>query len=69
MFLGGLFFEWIQTVLILAGYVSGNATFPKPLNKSEERNILTCMQKVMKVQKMYLSNTISDLLPHCKKVC
>ena len=40
MFLGGLFFEWIQTVLILAGYVSGNATFPKPLNKSEEKKYL-----------------------------
>ena len=37
MFLGGLFFEWIQTVLILAGYVSCNATFPKQLNKSEEK--------------------------------
>ena len=40
MFLGGLFFEWIQTVLILAGYVSGNVTFPKPLNKSEEKKYL-----------------------------
>ena len=45
MFLGGLFFEWIQTVLILAGYVSGNATFPKPLNKSEEKKYLDLYAK------------------------
>lgn len=32
----GLFFEWIQTVLVLAGYISGNAAFPKPLTKEEE---------------------------------
>ena len=67
MFLGGLFFEWIQTVLILAGYVSGNATFPKPLNKSEEKKYLDLYAKVMKVQKMYLLNTISDLLHTLQK--
>lgn len=33
-------FEWLQTVLILAGYVSGNAAFPKPLNAEEEREYL-----------------------------
>lgn len=36
----GIFFEWIQTVLILAGYVSGNATFPKPLTSAEEKKYL-----------------------------
>lgn len=36
----GIFFEWIQTVLILAGYVSGNATFPKPLSADEEKKYL-----------------------------
>ena len=36
----GMFFEWIQTVLILAGYVSGNATFPKPLSNEEEQKYL-----------------------------
>ncbi len=40
MFLGGIFFEWIQTVLILAGYISGNASFPKPLTAEEERKYL-----------------------------
>lgn len=36
----GIFFEWIQTVLILAGYISGNATFPKPLSADEEKKYL-----------------------------
>lgn len=36
----GVFFEWIQTVLILAGYVSGNAAFPKPLSSEEEEKYL-----------------------------
>lgn len=35
-----IFFEWIQTVLILAGYISGNATFPKPLSSEEEKKYL-----------------------------
>lgn len=67
MFLGGLFFEWIQTVLILAGYVSGNATFPKPLNKSEEKKYLDLYAKGDESAKMYLSNTISDLLHTLQK--
>ena len=36
----GMFFEWIQTVLILAGYVSGSAAFPKPLTAEEEKKYL-----------------------------
>ncbi len=32
-----VFFEWIQTVLVLAGYVTGNAAFPKPLTNEEEQ--------------------------------
>ena len=35
-----ILFEWIQTVLILAGYVSGNATFPKPLSSEDEQKYL-----------------------------
>lgn len=40
MFIGSMLFEWLQTVLILAGYVSGNVTFPKPLSKSDEKKYL-----------------------------
>lgn len=35
-----VFFEWIQTVLMLAGYVSGSASFPKPLTPEEEKKYL-----------------------------
>lgn len=40
MFLTTLFFEWMQTVLIMAGYVSGNATFPRPLTQEEEQKYI-----------------------------
>ncbi len=36
----GILFEWVQTVLILAGYVSGNAAFPKPLTAEEEQKYI-----------------------------
>ncbi len=36
----GLFFEWIQTILILAGYVSGSAAFPKPLSSEDEKKYI-----------------------------
>ena len=68
MFLGGLFFEWIQTVLILAGYVSGNATFPKPLNKSEEKKYLDLYAKGDESAKKCTYRTQSQTCcPHCKK--
>lgn len=35
-----IFFEWIQTVLMLAGYVSGSISFPKPLTAEEEKEYL-----------------------------
>lgn len=40
MLLGSIFFEWIQTVLMLAGYVSGSVSFPKPLTPEEEKKYL-----------------------------
>ena len=35
-----IFFDYIRTLLILAGYVSGSASFPKPLTPSEEKEYL-----------------------------
>lgn len=35
-----IFFEWIQTVLILAGYISGSAAFPRALTTEEEKKYL-----------------------------
>lgn len=37
IYLISVFFEWIQTVLIMAGYVTGSAAFPKPLTSEEEQ--------------------------------
>lgn len=35
-----MFFDYIRTLLIMAGYVSGSATFPKPLTPEEEKEYL-----------------------------
>ncbi len=40
MLFGSIFFEWIQTVLTLAGYVSGSVSFPKPLTPEEEKKYI-----------------------------
>lgn len=40
MLFSSIFFEWIQTVLMLAGYVSGSISFPKPLTAEEEKEYL-----------------------------
>ena len=39
----GIIFEWIQTILIMAGYVSGSAAFPKALTADEEKEYLDKM--------------------------
>lgn len=36
MFIGNIIMEWIQTVLIMAGYVGGSAAFPEQLPADEE---------------------------------
>lgn len=40
MLFSSIFFEWIQTVLMLAGYVSGSVSFPKPLTAQEEKEYI-----------------------------
>lgn len=35
-----LVFQWLKTVILMAGYVSGSATFPKPLTPDEEEKYL-----------------------------
>ncbi|MDD6483913.1 MAG: RNA polymerase sporulation sigma factor SigK [Clostridiales bacterium] len=39
----GIFFDWLRTVLIMAGYVTGSAAFPKPLDAEEEREYIALM--------------------------
>ena len=43
LFLVGIFFDWLRTVLIMAGYVTGSAAFPKPLDAEEEREYIALM--------------------------
>lgn len=40
MFFENLIFEWLQTVLVFAGYVSGNASFPEALSPEEEQKYI-----------------------------
>lgn len=35
-----IFFDYVRTLLFLAGYVSGSASFPKPLTPQEEKEYL-----------------------------
>lgn len=36
-------FEWLRSVVLMAGYVSGSAAFPKPLSAEEERKYLALL--------------------------
>ncbi len=40
MFLFDLISEWISGILLMAGYVTGSAAFPKPLSPEEEKHYL-----------------------------
>lgn len=64
---GGIFFEWIQTVLVLAGYVSGNAAFPKPLTSEEEQKYLELYAKGDEDAKNVLIERNLRLVAHIAK--
>lgn len=38
-------FEWLRTVILMAGYVSGSAAFPRPLTAEEEAEYLDRLAK------------------------
>lgn len=40
MFIGNIILEWIQTVLIMAGYVGSSAAFPEQLSADEEKKYI-----------------------------
>ena len=40
VFIGAMILEWIQTVLVMAGYVGGSASFPEALSKDEEKKYI-----------------------------
>lgn len=63
----GMFFEWIQTVLILAGYVNGSAAFPKPLSAEEEQKYLAEYAKGSERAKNILIERNLRLVAHIAK--
>lgn len=67
MFFESLFFEWIQTVLIMAGYVSGSATFPKPLTQEEESYYIEEYEKGNEKAKNILIEHNLRLVAHIAK--
>lgn len=67
MLLSGMFFEWIQTVLILAGYVNGSAAFPKPLTNEEEKKYLQELAEGKKEAKNILIEHNLRLVAHIAK--
>lgn len=40
MFISGMILEWIQTILVLAGYVGSSAAFPEALAPEEEKKYI-----------------------------
>lgn len=40
MFFSDFIFEWLRSILIITGYVSGNTAFPRPLSPEEEKHYL-----------------------------
>ena len=40
MFISGMILEWIQTILVLAGYVGGSAAFPEALAPEDEKKYI-----------------------------
>lgn len=64
------FFDYIRTLLILAGYVSGTASFPKPLTRAEEREYLEKFKNGDQNAKNILIERNLRLVAHiAKKYC
>ncbi len=63
----GIIFEWIQTILIMAGYVSGSAAFPKALTADEEKEYLAKMMAGDEKAKNILIERNLRLVAHIAK--
>lgn len=63
----GVIFEWIQTLLIMAGYVSGSAAFPKPLTNEEEKEYLAKLAEGDEKAKNILIERNLRLVAHISK--
>lgn len=65
-----LFFDYIRTLLIFAGYVTGSATFPKPLTPEEEQEYLEKFKNGDENAKNILIERNLRLVAHiAKKYC
>ena len=67
MFIGELILEWIQTVLIMAGYVGSSAAFPEALSQEEEsKYIKLYSQGDLKAKNMLIEHNLR-LVAHIAK--
>jgi RNA polymerase sporulation-specific sigma factor len=63
-------FEWLRTVVLMAGYVSGSESFPKPLTSDEETKYLALYANGDKNAKNILIERNLRLVAHiAKKYC
>lgn len=63
-------FEWLRTVVLMAGYVSGSASFPKPLSAEEEAKYLEEYSNGSENAKTILIERNLRLVAHiAKKYC
>lgn len=63
-------FEWLRTVVLMAGYVTGSASFPKPLSAEEEEKYLEEYTNGSEKAKTILIERNLRLVAHiAKKYC
>lgn len=60
-------FEWLKTVMLMAGYVSGSASFPKPLTSEEENKYLELLAQGDENAKNILIERNLRLVAHIAK--
>ena len=63
-------YEWLRTVILMVGYVSGSATFPKPLTPDEEAEyIQRYANGDMKARDVLIERNLRLVAHIAKKYC
>ena len=63
-------YEWLRTVILMVGYVSGSATFPKPLTPDEEAEyIQRYANGDMKARDVLIERNLRLVAQKTKKYC